>query len=117
MITQPTVLYHYTCDHGYDQISRSDWWLEANPLAVFPLIWLTDLDQPDRDALGLTSHILDCDRTEHRLTVQNDGHVYHWTQWCRLKAIPRHQRDAIELADGAQPMRWWVTPDPIRCGS
>lgn len=111
----PALLYHYTCDHGYDGIAEAGWWLQVNPLAIFPLIWLTDMDEPDSDALGLTSRILDCDRTQHRLIVRNDPQIYPWIQWCRLKRTPRHVRDFLELAEGARPLRWWVTPDPIKC--
>jgi len=107
-------LYHYTCDHGMTGIQQSDMWLKPNPAALWRLVWLTDLDVPDRDALGLTSHLLDCDRTRHRLRIKKDTAISWWPHWCRAEGITRAQRDGLELAPGARPRHWYVTPWPIR---
>lgn len=87
----------------------ADGWLRPGPSG---LVWLTDLDQPDRQALGLTSFILDCDRTEHRFVLPGDSGE-RWVDWCRRVRLPRARRDLLEMADGAQPLRWWVSERPI----
>jgi hypothetical protein len=111
------ILYHYTCDHRAGQI-RSSGRLVGNAHPLMPhigaLIHLTDLDTPDRDALGLTSRILRCDRTKHRVTVETDAAV-HWPRFART--IPRHVRENLESARGALPMHWYIATEPIRIAS
>jgi len=41
-------------------------------------LWLTDMATPDRDALGLTMKVLDCDRTRYRYRATNNGGVVAW---------------------------------------
>lgn len=121
MISQ---LYHYTCSCSLEKIRDTDWLLIPNqqaPLVGLPsLVWLTDMEKPDKGALGLTSKILSCDRTEHRLAIPDTVGVLPWSQWCRANGFTRAQRDWLELANpfgsaAPQPRRWFVTPDPIRC--
>jgi hypothetical protein len=106
-------LYHYTCSHGADRI-LIEGRLKANPHPLLPgppLIWLTDLDTPDRAGLGLTSQILPCDRTEFRFAVDTDAAV-HWPRFARV--LSRSTREQLEAAPGALPMHWWVAgPEPI----
>jgi hypothetical protein len=106
-----TRLYHYTCAHAAPHITRERW-LQGNPHPWLPdagpLVHLTDLDTPDRSALGLTSNILLCDRTEYRVTVSTSEAV-HWPVFART--IPRHIRRALEEAPGAMPMHWYVVRD------
>lgn len=102
-------LYHYTCSHAAPLIER-DGYLKPHPqvlLANLPLIWFTDMDQPDRAALGLTSHTLRCDRTEHRVIVDTDA--YRWPKFAR--GLPMWVRQRLEFAPGVLPMHWWVS-DP-----
>ncbi len=104
-------LYHYTCSHAAPLIAR-DRWLKTNPQIVLGgvwLVWMTDLDQPDRSALGLTSHTLKCDRTEHRAAVVTEAE--RWSRYART--LPLQQRRALELAPGARPMHWWVSETPV----
>ena len=64
-MSTPT-LYHYTCDHARQLIGmRGKLKPHQHPLLSKwrPLVWLTDLEEPDAGALGLTSLMLDCDRT------------------------------------------------------
>lgn len=107
-----TRLYHYTCAHAAEHIRRERW-LQGNvhPLMpeAGPLIHLTDLDTPMRSALGLTSNILLCDRTEYRVTVSTSEAV-HWPVFART--IPRHVRHELEDAPGAMPMHWYVVQGP-----
>lgn len=74
-----------------------------------PLVWLTDLDAPARDALGLTSHLIDCDRTQHRYRVTDLTSVQHWLQVRRSHPL----RDELEHARGARPMHWYVSLLPV----
>lgn len=108
-----TTLYHYTCAHGRAWID--DLLVPASHQSGRAIgtpgeyVWLTDLARPQRDALGLTSHILDCDRTEYRYRVTNMADVLPWT------AVRRAWRWAHELesAPGARPRHWWVSAGPV----
>lgn len=104
-------LYHYTCCDRAEMIRR-DRWLRPNPqpaLDGLELVWLTDLDVPDRHALGLTSLSLNCDRIEHRIAV--DAVAVHWPVFARR--LPVHQRRPLELSPGALPMHWYVATIPV----
>jgi hypothetical protein len=102
-------LWHYTCSHSLRGIT-ADHALRprVHPLmpTAPPMIWLTDLDEPDRLALGLTSISLRCDRTEHRIAVNTDRAV-RWPTVARQLAAPAVRRQ-LELAPGALPMHWWI---------
>ena len=102
-----TLLYHYTCAHRVNQI-RTSGVLRPNGV-VFCLVWLTDMELPDRLALGLTSQILRCDRTEYRVTVDTDA--ARWVDYARN--VPLEARRALEFAPGALPMHWWVSTEPV----
>lgn len=104
-------LFHFTCDHGAAKIGRRGT-LRPNPqpmLQGLPLVWLTDLDTADKDALGLTSTFTPCDRTRFRYVVTApcvwwpdfvaDGHV--------------DQAIASHLETYRQPEHWWVSPEPV----
>lgn len=102
------ILYHYTCRHSAEGIER-DGFLSPHPqpvLAGLCLVWLTDLDHPDRAALGLTSYSLECDRTEFRVTAGTSVAVP-WPAYRRACGLGRAAR-ALETAPGALPMHWWV---------
>lgn len=106
------MLYHYTCGHGADGIRRDG---EIRPnqhpmVSKVPVVWLTTLELPDRQALGLTSQTLTCDRTEWRVTVQS-GDVEPWHVFARRHRVRREVRDVME--DGRMPMLWWVAVDPL----
>jgi hypothetical protein len=111
-------LWHYTCDHGRDAIGDRG---NLVPLATLRpdkrmtwqgrLVWLTDLERPQRDALGLTSHILNCDRTVHRYRVTDAALTRRWTSIAR--DLPRGYREALESAPGARPRHWWVSENPV----
>lgn len=108
-------LYHYTCDHGAVIIRRSRW-LMPHPQVALPgspeLIWLTDLDVPDRFGLGLTSRSLACDRTQHRVTAAAAEHeVMPWTAYAR--GLSGDARRVLESVRGVLPMHWWVAQVPL----
>lgn len=71
-------------------------------------IWLTDMPTPDRAGLGLTSHLIGCDRIVHRYRVTNQ----HGTQWWPTFARTIKDR-RLEEAPGARPVHWWVAQQPI----
>lgn len=121
------LLWHYTCDHGRAGIGdvgvlRSSADLSAKSAAVaardpamrdlLSWCWLTDLDTPMRDALGLTSHLSKCDRTAHRYQVL-DGRagIIRWTEARRY--FDAELRDELESAPGAMPMHWFVAPSGV----
>lgn len=104
------ILYHYTCDHGMKGIRRYNGVIRPNPSFVPSLVWLTDLDVPDRLALGLTSVILDCDRTQHQFRVDgSQPGIEPWTSWCRETGRTRQFRERFEGTPGARPGHWWVS--------
>lgn len=104
-------LYHYTCKHCAPRIA-ADGYLIPNALHAPPLIWLTSMRDPNRDALGLTSYLLDCDRMKFRFTVDTDDAMT-WAEW-RL-GHPEYLAWAteLELAEGARPGLWWVAEQPL----
>ena len=105
-------LYHYTCDHGRRALGDECVLLPAAARIedtgpwTGELVWLTDLAHPHREGLGLTSHILDCDRTAHRYRVLPGALVDRWTTFAR--GLPRGYRESVEGAPGAMPAHWWV---------
>jgi len=105
-------LYHFTCSHAAPRI-RTARWLVPHPQVVLggcELIWLTDMDVPERLALGLTSYTLRCDRTEVRVTVVT-AEAKHWPTYART--VEPAQRRQLDFADGALPMHWWVADAPV----
>lgn len=112
-MTLPTALYHYTCDHGHNLIRGTV--VPADILGRYandgPHIyaWFTDLAHPNRDALGLTSRILTCDRTRWRYRVTDARDLIHWTHVRR----DHPWSEVLESAPGARPMHWWVSRHPV----
>lgn len=111
-------LFHFTCDHGRaamgdqpvlrpgaDLVDGAVPWTSA-------LVWLTDLERPNRDGLGLTSHAIRCDRTQHRYRVLDGERVLRWTDFAR--DLPREYRESIEGTPGAMPAHWWVAISGVR---
>lgn len=123
MRTQPDRLYHFTCAHARPLIDAAGVlrpWPDAaarrqhpRALADWPLpvglVWLTDLDAPLADALGLTAEIIGCDRTAFRYTVTDLTHCQPWTVYART--LPTGDRLTVETASaGLLPAHWWVSP-------
>lgn len=112
------ILYHYTCSHGNLAISRDGMVrplvsILNNSALTVPtsahFAWFTDLDVPHREALGLTSNILNCDRTEHRFRVTDRSGMARWIDIRRLRPDLWH----LEDAPGAMPQHWWVATEPV----
>lgn len=79
------------------------------------LIWLTDLDYPKREALGLTMHAIANDRTEIRYRVTQPVAKPQPIAWMKFRRHldPRLVED-LELAPGAMPAHWYVATAPVR---
>lgn len=112
-------LWHYTCDHAHAHISDTlrptiDL-VDASKRRLVPwtgeLVWLTDMTPPSRDALGLTSNTMHCDRTAHRYQVMDPWPCVPWVKVRRM--FDHEQRESIESAPGAMLMHWWVSTDPV----
>ena len=110
-------LYHYTCRDRAALIVVDGYTLRPGPDGV---LWLTDLDHPFREALGLTSHTLTCDRTERRFVVEVPDEQFAEGRVARYVDLKRERHPltlrGLDLADGAMPMHWWVSLDPQPCG-
>jgi hypothetical protein len=125
-------LYHYTCEHGHNEISETGKLLPladlidpvmADRLPLSSFIWLTDLSYPLRGALGLGMQLVGCDRTRYRYRVCESGLVaLPWAQARReLDDESDPQRSALALAwarmleesPGARPRHWFVTRQPV----
>jgi hypothetical protein len=108
-------LFHYTCDHRVGQIRKAQQ-LVPYIQVQFPhkplLIWLTDLELPDRLGLGLTSFALTCDRTQFRVTTSVvEDEAIRWPVYAR--DLPRAARRVVEDCPGVLPMHWWVAKVPL----
>lgn len=108
-------LYHYTCTHRAELIDPAGGVLMPTPhplLGAQPLLWLTTSAAAHRAALGLSSHLLSCDRMAclYRLTDEHAEEVYSWA-WVRA-TLPRSGVLRLEAARGARPALWWVSLIP-----
>jgi hypothetical protein len=100
-------LIHFTCDHSAAKIAL-DRVLRPNPLSFRHLLWLTDLESPSVRGLGLTSYMLRCDRTAWKVVVETDAAV-RWTKWAHDNKVDFANRLGLDGAEGAMPLRWWVS--------
>lgn len=110
-------LWHYTCAHQAPLI-RADGYVRpvrdlAAPARHVPawgaFAWFTDLAAPIREALGLTSWSLDCDRTAYRFRVEPGVEVVAWMSVRR--EYPWAWR--LESEPGARPAHWYVSAEPV----
>lgn len=108
-------LYHFTCRDGLEAITREGVIRpHVSPQVGRPLVWLTNLDVPNRLALGLTSHTLGCDRMEYRFEV-DDHLAIHWPAFFRsLPFADRRRAVALHYGYGVRPAHWFVSEQPIR---
>lgn len=107
----PTVLYHYTCEDGLRAIALDRAiWPHRHSWLGYALVWLTDLDVPDRRELGLAAaDFRSSDRTAHRIDVAYRPEIQAWMQWAHNVRIPGLVRDILE-AGGARADHWWISP-------
>jgi len=107
-------LYHFTCTHAERKIGRAGGVLRPFPHALtpVPLIWMTDLAEPDVDRLGLTSYLITCDRTEVRYRIPHPDRVVPWIEWADERGVDAAARFALELDH--DPLTWFVSERPQR---
>lgn len=114
-MTKKTHLYHYTCTHAWPKIQKARQLIPMpQPILAEPLIWLTTLDVIDeqaRDALGLTSNLLSCDRTQVRVDVGADC-ALPWNVYANAANVPKYIRNLLETLP-ADPASWWISTSPI----
>ena len=106
-----TGVYHYTCRHTAKRIGRRGV-LVPTPqpfLGGVELVWLTDLADPDREGLGLTSNMIACDRTEVRYRVLDASTVQAWRTY-KLR-LDRSHVSALEF--GHRHGSWYVSTAPV----
>ena len=111
-------LWHYTCDHSQAELGdtgtllptadRAD--VSSLGISAWPsfFVWVTDLAEPDRHALGLTQNYIRCDRTAHRYRVTDDTGIVSWQHI--LDTDPGYASVAQLLeSPGADPSHWFVS--------
>lgn len=116
-------LWHYTDDTGYERIVADGFlrplgemiepkivaeFFQSWQLQLLDLVWLTDLDHPMRDALGLTNHYTDGDYTKHRFHVSPNRPRILWWPVAR-RSLNEMLVQSLETTPGAQPMHWYVS--------
>lgn len=101
-------LYHYTTRRLARKITNRGF-LKPNPVwtAVtgYPLVWLTDMADPDVEGLGLTRHYIKEDRTAVRYIVQRYENI---VPWILFPATISHA-DRRTLEKDRLPERWFVS--------
>ena len=116
--------WHYTCEHGRKEIGETGRLISATALAgpqrfalmpkwqqlIASIIWLTDMDLPDRAALGLTRNTITCDRGAHRYRVVDYMPIRYVDH---RRELPKRMRDELESAPGVRPMHWWMAYTPV----
>lgn len=115
----PETLYHYSClEHGHPAIFGSGRLKTGRD----GLVWLTDLPEPNRGALGLTRVSLECDRGAVRYRVDDTSTAVSWMEF--RQNVPGDLRDLLETFPDAMPRHWFVTwqdvaavYDPIQRGT
>ena len=110
MVT-PMRLYHYACAHTRKAVGTRGM-LQPHPQPVLGglrVLWLTDQEVPDREGLGLTSLMLDCDRIAYRYIVDCDAVRY---LDIRMVLHPM-SRMTLETVPGARPDLWWMVSESV----
>jgi hypothetical protein len=118
-----TVLYHYTCAHGYAALGEKGdltppvllWPERCRWIPTSYLIWLTDMPRPQRDALGLTMYSIGCERTEYRYRALDLSEIVPWGQFRRTFAREHGETwlEAIEGEERVRPSHWFVATVPV----
>lgn len=105
----PKVLYHFTClDHGVALLGEGEAILKPGHDGF---VWITDLSIPFAKPLGLTKNTLTCDRTQARYKVLDAERIDWWMD--ARKILPDSFVWPLELAQGAMPMHWYLSTEPV----
>lgn len=111
-----TTWWHYTCEHKVDDIEATGVVLPQTQqtLGGLQVAWFTNMPSASRQALGLTSHMLNCDRMSHLFRViPVDEHKV--VEWARLRdKLSRPMIVRLEAARGTRPMFWGVAAEAVQ---
>lgn len=108
-------LYHFTCDKGARLIGRYNCLIipqGAHPVCGWSLAWFTTETAPDREATGLTSALVTCDRMAFRYTITDPSPCVPWTGSRWQEETPAAFRRVMEKHGDAE--HWWVSDRPVR---
>lgn len=76
-----------------------------------PIVWLTDLEEPDVDGLGLSKDLIRCDRTEVRFEV-DPANAMRWADYQKLRRPNREWVVMLQYGDRC-PAHWFVSERPL----
>jgi hypothetical protein len=76
------------------------------------LVWLTDQGVPNREGLGLMSHMLKCDRLEYQYVVTSVDGVEPWLG-SAVRAALCIEPGFSAFEEGRQPETWWIAQRPV----
>ena len=118
-MSEPEVLWHFTCAHDRRDIGTSNCLLlpNAHPWLGAKLVWLTDQADPDRALTGLTMKLQACDRMAYRYMVTDLTYCRRWAGSLeRARLDPARLADFERLEDGrlASFEHWWISDRPVR---
>lgn len=106
-------LFHYTCEHSQPGIIATGTLTpHPSPFGGPPLVWLTDLKTPNRDALGLTSEWITCDRTRHTFLAHPSPHIQPWMDYRKTLTQATWWIDALESLH-TRPRHWFISLQPV----
>lgn len=107
-------MYHFTCEHRAELIGVDGGVILPYPqqlLGGLSVSWWTTAQQPERAALGLTSHTLSCDRLSARYAALDQSSIMPWAELRDVLPIERVRR--LEAVRGTRPSLWHVSLQPI----
>jgi hypothetical protein len=102
--------FHYCCRHSAQLITARGF-LRPHGADQFgvALVWLTDQSVPDREGLGLTSHIQPCDRLEFQYVADVlAGDVEPWIASDLRRRLIQRDSTFHEFEDGRRPDTWFI---------
>lgn len=106
------ILYHFTCEHALRRIGDDNGLIVPHyqPFLDTGVVWMTHDPHATRDALGLSSVTLGCDRMFARFEIPDPEDAVPWN------AIRHHYKygHLLEAVKGTRPDLWWVSRLPQR---
>ena len=105
-------LYHFTCDHALRKIGTDGGILvpHVDFVVGVGVVWMTHDPHASREALGLSSHTLACDRMFARFEIPDPEDA---VPWSAIRSNYRHAR-ILEGTKGTRPDLWWLSRLPQR---
>lgn len=115
--------WHYTCAHGRRAIGEAGTLVPARTLnPTLPewlwqssYVWMTNLPHARAVSLGLTRHLIGCDRSAYRYRVTDDRDVRPWREVRRqyVDEVDVLLREALEREPGIRLSHWYVSREPV----